>query len=138
MSRVRNELSTKNRWYIGKHRYLELKHFCLQYPEWKRAYKLIRDIPPSEGYVSVTDTPSDGSFAEDSAIRRAELSRSMALIERVAADTDEYLGPFLLRAVTEGLSFPTLQAQEQIACGRDMYFDRYRKFFWLLSREKGL
>lgn len=35
---IRPELSTKNKYYIDKHRYYELKHFCLQYPEWKKAY----------------------------------------------------------------------------------------------------
>ena len=27
-------LSKKNKYYISKHRYYELKHFCLQYNEW--------------------------------------------------------------------------------------------------------
>lgn len=29
---MRPELSQKNPYWIGKHRYYELKHFCLQYP----------------------------------------------------------------------------------------------------------
>ena len=33
----RAELSKKNPYYISKHRYYELKHFCRQYDEWKRA-----------------------------------------------------------------------------------------------------
>ena len=28
----------KNQYWIDKHRYYELKHFCLQYPWWKKAY----------------------------------------------------------------------------------------------------
>ncbi len=35
---LRSELSPKNKYYIDKHRYYELKHFCLQYPEWKQTY----------------------------------------------------------------------------------------------------
>lgn len=31
------ELSERNPYYISKHRYYELKHFCLQYPEWEEA-----------------------------------------------------------------------------------------------------
>lgn len=34
---MRPELSQKNPYWIGKHRYYELKHFCLQYPIWKKA-----------------------------------------------------------------------------------------------------
>ena len=35
---VRPVLSKRNKYYISKHRYYELKHFCLQYPEWKEEY----------------------------------------------------------------------------------------------------
>ena len=35
MANLRSEISNKSPYYISKHRYLELKHFCLQYPEWK-------------------------------------------------------------------------------------------------------
>ena len=36
--KVRSELSKKNKYWIERHRYYELKHFCLQYPIWKKAY----------------------------------------------------------------------------------------------------
>lgn len=38
---IRPELSEKNPYWIGKHRYYELKHFCLQYPIWKKAYNAL-------------------------------------------------------------------------------------------------
>ena len=45
---IRSELSKKNEYWIEKHRYYELKHFCMQYPIWK---KLI-DYIDSMGHVS--------------------------------------------------------------------------------------
>lgn len=36
---IRAELSEKNPYWIEKHRYYELKHFCLQYPIWKKIYR---------------------------------------------------------------------------------------------------
>ena len=44
MGYLKNELSGKNKYHLSKHRYLELKHFCLQYPEWKKRLKEIDDI----------------------------------------------------------------------------------------------
>lgn len=35
---IRAEVSENNPYWIEKHRYYELKHFCLQYPTWKRNY----------------------------------------------------------------------------------------------------
>lgn len=37
---IHPELSKKNTYWIEKHRYYELKHFCLQYPIWKEAYHI--------------------------------------------------------------------------------------------------
>ena len=45
---IRPELSEKNPYWIGKHRYYELKHFCLQYPIWKKAYNAASPEQPSE------------------------------------------------------------------------------------------
>lgn len=33
---VRPEVSKKSKYYISRHRYYELKHLCLQYPELKK------------------------------------------------------------------------------------------------------
>ena len=65
---LRSELSSKNKYYIDKHRYYELKHFCLQYPEWKRAYAYLDDItiPLSMIY----HIPSDNS-PRDITVKRA-------------------------------------------------------------------
>ena len=35
---VRPEVSQKNPYFLERERYYELKHFCRQYPIWKKAY----------------------------------------------------------------------------------------------------
>lgn len=35
---IRSEVSKKNVYWIERHRYYKLKHFCFQYPLWKKAY----------------------------------------------------------------------------------------------------
>lgn len=48
-TRIRPELAENNKYWISKHRYYELKHYCLQYPLWKSAYAAFddTDIPLS-------------------------------------------------------------------------------------------
>lgn len=36
MRHEKPELSEKNLYHLSRHRYYELKHFCFQYPEWKK------------------------------------------------------------------------------------------------------
>ena len=134
---IRPKISVKNKYWIDKHRHYELKHFCLQYPEWKKAYNTQLAIVPSSSILE--SSTSRGQTSDNTAtlaIKRAHYAQKINLIERIAKETDETLYTYILKAVTEGLSFPYLQSQLNIPCGKDMYYDRYRKFFWLLSEAR--
>lgn len=131
---IRPEISEKNKYYIDKHRYYELKHFCLQYREWKKAYELCNEsiiFASSLEKIPSTNLPSD--LTAKYAMKKAYYGERIKLIEHAAKESDDFLYPYLLRAVTEGLSYTHLKTRYEIPCGRDMYYDRYRKFFWLLS-----
>lgn len=135
MAELKAELSIKNKYWLPKHRYYELRHFCLQYPEWKRLYfSLDAKIVNFPGGV-FTDKRIRRPV-ESIGILRDELSKNMRLVERVCKEADEALWPYIFRAVTEGASYTALSTQYKIPCGKDLFYDRYRKFFWLLSRER--
>lgn len=137
MSRaIRPELSKKNPYWVDKHRYYELKHFCLQYPVWKRIYMELDGLRSS-----VTDvTPSKNNSTSDPTARSVESRlyylQKMETVEQAAIKSDPELATYILRAVTEELSYDYLKSRLEIPCGRDTYYDRYRRFFWLLSKTK--
>lgn len=134
---VRPQISQKNKYYIDKHRYYELKHFCLQYNEWRKDYALCNE---SIIFTSNLDKMPSGNDPSDLtakyAIRRASYGKRIKLIEDTAKRTDDFLYPYILKAVTEGLSFTYLKSRLEMPCSRDVYYDRYRRFFWLLSQER--
>ena len=70
------------------------------------------------------------------AIMRAYYKERIDLIERIALDADRYLYDYILKAVTEDLSYTYVRSKLDIPSGRDMYYDRYRRFFWLLSNAR--
>lgn len=131
---IRAEISEKNKYYIDKHRYYELKHFCLQYNEWKKAYANCNE---SIIFAASLERMSSGNAHSDLtakyAMKKAYYGKRIKLIETAAREADDFLHPYILKAVTEGLSYPYLKTRLDVPCGRDMYYDRYRKFFWLLS-----
>lgn len=134
---IRAEISEKNKYYIDKHRYYELKHFCLQYKEWKKAYaSCCESIIFASQIEKLPSTNSPGDLTAKYALRRAQYGERIKLIEGLAKEADEFLYEYILKAVTEGLSYTYLKATMDIPCGRDMYYDRYRKFFWLLSEAR--
>ena len=135
---IRPSISEKNKYHIDKHRYYELKHFCLQYKEWKKNYELCNE---SVIFASTMDRiPSSGlpsDLTAKYAIKKAQYAKRISLIEEAAKEADDFLYPYLLRAVTEGLSYTYLKSRLNVPCGRDMYYDRYRRFFWLLNESRG-
>lgn len=134
---IRAKISEKNKYYIDKHRYYELKHFCLQYREWKQIYMSCTDAII---FASRFEKDQSGNTHSDITakygVMRARYGQRIKLIEDTAKAADEYLYPYILKAVTEGLSYTYLKTKLEIPCGRDMYYDRYRRFFWLLSQKR--
>lgn len=137
-TKLRAEISEKNKYWISKHRYYELKHFCLQYPMWKKVYAALDDAtiysPEFLERISSTNIPGDPTAKWGMA--RAYYSERIKLIEKTAFDADKDLYIYVLKAVTEELSYNYLKSKLDMPCGKDMYYDRYRKFFWLLSKER--
>ena len=134
---IRPEISEKNKYYIDKHRYYELKHFCLQYNVWKKEYSKCNEAIL---FASQLDRLPSGNIPSDLtakyAMRKVFYAQRIEMIEMAARDADDFLYPYILKAVTEGLSYTYLKTKLNIPCGRDMYYDRYRKFFWLLCQER--
>ena len=129
---IRSEISKKNRYWIPKHRYLELKHFCLQYPKWKQD---VREYVWRNSDVIVTGNEwSDPTFR---AVEKRELANKyISMVEKCAKSASCELWSYLLKAVTEDLSYVTLRMINNIPCGRDMYYECYRRFFWLLDKTR--
>ena len=134
---IRPELSIKNKYWIDKHRHYELKHFCLQYPTWRKAYSDLTDLSVSLSKLERTaSTNIPGDPTAKCAIKKARYMERIGLVEKTAKEADEELYLYILKAVTEGLSYTYLKNRLDIPCSRDMYYDRYRKFFWLLSESR--
>ena len=134
---IRADISAKNPYWISRHRYYELKHFCLQYPEWKkeRAYlTCIKKRPTDQPAVSDSGIFSD--HTADCAEKLIFLDDRIKMIENSARNTEPDLANYILKGVTENLSYTYLKSKLEIPCCRDKYYEVYRKFFWLLSNER--
>lgn len=134
---IRPELSEKNPYWLEKHRYYELKHFCLQYPIWRKAYSSLDGLAtrPSDLSIFVSGNILGDPTAR-CAIAKVFYSERLDMIKGVAEETDPILADYILKAVTEGWSYDVLKARLGIPCCKDVYYDLYRRFFWLLSKER--
>jgi len=78
-----------------------------------------------------TNIPSDltGKYA----MMKSHYSYYIKLVEDAANSADNDLNKYILKAVTEGLSYASMKTRFDIPCSRDTYYDRYRRFFWILN-----
>jgi hypothetical protein len=134
---IRPELSGKNKYWIERRRYYELKHFCLQYPMWKKAYAALDSLsrrPFDLAAAAKTHAISD-PVAKCAEARSFYLER-IEMVERAAAATDAELSDYILKGVSEDVSYGRLKARLKIPCCKDTYYELYRRFFWLLDKER--
>lgn len=132
---IRPELSRKNKYYVEKNRYFELKYFCLQYPIWKKAYLALEGLssrPNDLEAISKTNRISDPT--EKCAEARLRYSRLIEMVEQTAIETDSELYSYILTGVTEGCTYECLKSRLDIPCCRQTYYELYRKFFYLLNK----
>jgi hypothetical protein len=129
---VRNDISKKNMYRLEKHRYLELRHFCLQYPQWKRQYLQI------DGYFPVVNNEVKSMFSNDSLTEKAAeariyLKNRIEMVENACKRASPEFYGYLLEAVTTDKSYVYLRQVRGIPCCKDIYYVLYRRFFWILD-----
>jgi hypothetical protein len=137
MSRI---LSTKNPYYLTKHRFYEVYHYAMQYQEWKDEYRTTEQTMRGIAYDGVkVKSSGSGDTLERVAIRLTELSEKIEMLEAVARETDKDLSEYILRGVTdEQVTYNYLSMVLHIPCSRNTYYSLRRKFYWLLSERLGL
>lgn len=72
MNNQRSELSQKNKYYIPKFRYLELKNFCMQYKDWKLALLEIAELKARDQTIAQA---SNSKPTEAIAIKSSSMSQ---------------------------------------------------------------
>lgn len=129
-------LSEKNPYYISRHRYYELKHWCLQYIDW------MTEVMNLSGYSAVCtsvlkpdwDVKTLADPTGDYAVKLARYSNNMETIERLCRDVDLDMSDYLFANVTRGIPYEVLQTKYDIPYSRDTFYDRRRKFFYELDK----
>lgn len=135
---IRPELSDKNPNYISRHRYYELKHFCLQYPEWAKSLSYLNQLDgfQKSNLKEIKSGNSYNNMIADLVTSRVYLERRMNLVKEAAENASDEICDYIFKAVTEGKSFDYLKTMLDIPCGKDFYYTRYRRFFWILSKQR--
>lgn len=130
----RNSYSGKYK--LSKHEYLNAYYYAMRYLDWKAEYGSLSDNSKAITYTDMPHGNGTGDPTAQYGERRAELALKMQIIEETANEADPDLSEYILYAAThEGVTFESLQAEKQIPCGRAMFYERRRKFYYLLNKK---
>ena len=118
---------------ISKHRYQELKAFCLQYEEKKNKIQyglssVQNDGAPAGGGV--------GRPTERQAIDNEQYKRDCLMIEEAAVRANPGIWKYILKSVTLGLPYEFIEydsEQGRIPAGRTEFYAYRRLFFHVLD-----
>ncbi len=134
---VRPEVSEKNPYYINRERYYELKHFCRQYPIWKKAYHALDGLSKRPADLELFNNPNRTG---DPTVRCVEArdvyARKIEMVERCAKKASDDLYKYVMSYATKGDSYSVLKMRDHIPCCKDVFYEVVRKFFWLLNKER--
>lgn len=136
------ELSPKNPWYIPKLRYLELKNYCLQYYEWGEAYTdILNQVRSSHSYQLTNCTNDIHRTVESTMALAGWYYDQMRLVRRCirkVCGKNQLLTRLIFAGVTENKSYDSQVAADPDLCviPRNVYYDEYRKFFYILDKDK--
>ena len=130
---IRPEVSKKNEYYIDRHRFYELKHYCMQYKSWKRDLDAINLYP-----TIALDRISYQTDTVDSVLRLVEAreyyTNRIYILKEIAVKADPIIGPCVLEGIITNTSYEKLKTRIDIPCCKDIYYELYRRFFWLLDK----
>lgn len=129
MKKLRNEkpeLSKKSPFYITKYRYYELKNFCLQYPDWKKALEQVNGWESSSHEVSgIIRGSLPESSTERQAIIRAYYSMHIDIIDRCVAKLEPAIGPCIpMEGVIEQVLHDSVVLMRITACRNTEHIGR--------------
>lgn len=135
---MKSELSKKNDYWIPKHRYYELKHFCYQKDSWEKAIKCIDGMSEMpKDILEKVQSFEHGDPTYQAAATRAYYKQRLDMLDMALYMTTSE--PALiedLKAVIfdPGMSYDKRSALHIMTCGRTTFYKLYRKFFWCLSQ----
>lgn len=133
---IRPELSKKNKYWIPKHRYYELKHFVMQYPQWKEMLLTIDGKANTKLLLDAIKSNDISNPVLKAVELREQYNKNIAICNEAITKVypENYIiGNYILLAILGNKSYDKMRAKYDIPFGKDVWYDLYHKFFWLLD-----
>lgn len=127
---------SEKKWDISNHAFYQAYHFAMRYKEFKELLRNKTSTIKGNSFGEVKGTGGNKSATEELAIKRAKAKTNCRIIEEAAKAADDSLYKYILKAVTEeGITYKYLRTVMDIPCGKNYFYERRRKFYYILSKK---
>lgn len=124
------------RYSLSRFEYNYAKWYSLKYNEWLEEYNQLKDSVSGTHFEEAVQGGKGSNPTERLGARRAELRNKMLKVEHAAWDAGGDLAKYvLLGVINENVTFEVLKQKYQIPCERKLYYEKRRKYYYLLSKE---
>lgn len=129
--------SYRGKYKMTKEQFLSAYYYALRYNEWVLEYRSLLDTSQA---IKYSDMPKGSirtdSQVEDAAIKAEGIHDKIRKIEETAREASPELYTYILKAVTNrDITFHQLKTLTDIPCGKDMFYNVRRKFYFLLYQK---
>lgn len=127
---------SEKKWDISNHAFYQAYHFAMRYKEFKDVLKYKTNTVGSLKFGDTTGSGVRKSATEELAIKRTWAKKNCKMIEESAKQADQQLYKYILKAVTEeGITYKYLKTVMNIPAGRNYFYEKRRKFYYILSKK---
>lgn len=128
-------MNTNNPYHLPNEEYQTVIHFARQYPLWVKELQTRPDTIKAITYDGEKVQTSCGYDPTiETAMRRTILENKCRLIEETAREAGTGIYRYLLRGVTQGVTFWELR-QQGMPCGKNYYTKCRQRFYWSLAQK---
>jgi len=130
-------LSEGNKYYLPKHTYFACIHYAMQYRDWVAMLTADRDTRGAIRYdKDKIQTSNDYDSTSETAMRMVEIQRKVDMIDDTIAKACDgsNLDKWMRLGVCYGFNYFQLK-EENIPCGKNMYYDIRQRFYYELSKK---
>ena len=113
---------SEKKWDISNHAFYQAYHFAMRYKEFKDILRYKTNTVGSPKFGDTTGSGVTKSATEELAIKRAWAKKNYKMIEESAKQADQQ-------------TYKYLKTVMNIPAGRNYFYEKRRKFYYILSKK---
>lgn len=131
---MKSEISKKNPYWIPKDRYLELKHWCHQYDQWKDDRNNLLYLRAKNSQGEKISEVFDPTFITATKLER--LDKNISMVDTLVKEIFPNDWKIFKYCLVSDWSYDVASIHHRVTISRSEWYKRRREFFYWLDKRR--